>query len=127
MCKGRPADGKFGTFKSSGRNFYAVIVMGQKTDPGSEPHGDVKRAGGQVAQRIIKCADIQRAPHIDSAGRRCLDRFFFKNALEFIRHKTKRFIGSIGCLFFGILANRIQLLASSTKCFGRNILTNSTN
>jgi hypothetical protein len=50
--------------------------------------------------------------------------------LEFVRHKTKSFIsfiGSIGCLFLGILANRIQPLASLNTCFGRNRLTNSTN
>ena len=44
--KGSPVDGKFHTFKSSGRDFYAAVVMGQKTNPGSESHSDVKRAGG---------------------------------------------------------------------------------
>jgi hypothetical protein len=109
MCKGGPVDGEFGTLKPSGRNFYAIMVMGQKPNPGSKPDGDVKRAGGQMAQWIIKCADVQRPSHIDSAGRRCLDRFFFKDALEFIMHKKCfiSFIGSIGSIGFfgGILTN----------------------
>jgi hypothetical protein len=46
MHEGGTVNGKFDTFKSSGRNFYALIVMGQKTNPGSERHSDVKRAGG---------------------------------------------------------------------------------
>jgi len=67
-----------------------------------------------VPQWIIKCADVQGTPHIDATGRRCLNGFLFKDALDLIGHKRKRFIsfigfigfiGSIGCLFFGILAN----------------------
>jgi hypothetical protein len=87
MCEGGPVNGKFDTFKSSGRNFYALVVMGQKTNPGSEPHSNVKRAGGEMTQRVIKRANVQRASHIDTTGRRRLNRLFFKNALEFVCHK----------------------------------------
>jgi hypothetical protein len=67
-----------------------------------------------VPQWIIKGTDVQRTPHIDSTGRRCFDGFLLKDAFELIGHRAKcfisfiGFIGSIGCLFLGILANRIE-------------------